>query len=261
MSLLDDPDVTLRAGDAFIRNSLIRYQFDGDGIQTGDNIIFNGYCALLSKVDAFCQPNIQGLPLFYNIRDYVKVVFSAKRPHYGERYNDDSFSDVLILGEYVASDPEFGECVILYVNNISECSRSKISFETLMLAVYIHELYHVYFRSGDNYILDVEEPLAEFGALFSLEAMASMGVIAGSAVTEYLEFVRNKTKLPKYSFGSYIYSKHQDYPSWIMGVLLDHYRIKVQNSDLMDLSHIYTENRDKWDEAYEELCKALNYVD
>lgn len=261
MSLLDDPDVTLRAGDAFIRNSLIRYQFDGDGIQTGDNIIFNGYCALLSKVDAFCQPNIQGLPLFYNIRDYVKVVFSAKRPHYGERYNEDSFSDVLILGEYVASDPEFGECVILYVNNISECSRSKISFETLMLAVYIHELYHAYFRSGDNYILDVEEPLAEFGALFSLEAMASMGVIDGSAVTEYLEFVRNKTKLPKYSFGSHIYSKHQDYPSWIMGVLLDHYRIKVQNSDLMDLSHIYTENPDKWDEAYEELCKALNYVD
>ena len=120
MSLLDDPDVTTRAGDAFIRNSLIRYQFDRDGIQTG----FNGYCALLSKVDAFCQPNIQGLPLFYNIRDYVKVVFSAKRPHYGERYNDDSFSDVLILGEYVASDPKFGECVILYVNNISECSRS-----------------------------------------------------------------------------------------------------------------------------------------
>ena len=157
MSLLDGPDVTLRAGNAFIRNSLIRYQFDGDGIQTGDNIIFNGYCALLSKVDAFYQPNIQGLPLFYNIRDYVKVVFSAKRPHYGERYNDDSFSDVLILGKYVASDPDFGECVILYVNNISECSRSKISFETLMLAVYIHELYHVYFRSGDNYILDVNQ--------------------------------------------------------------------------------------------------------
>lgn len=257
MSLLDDPDVTTRAGDAFIRNSLIRYQFDRDGIQTG----FNEYCALLSKVDAFCQPNIQGLPLFYNIRDYVKVVFSVKRPHYGERYNDDSFSDVLILGEYVASDPEFGECVILYVNNISECSRSKISFETLMLAVYIHELYHVYFRSGDNYILDVEEPLAEFGALFSLEAMASMGVIAGSAVTEYLEFVRNKTKLPKYSFGSYIYSKHQDYPSWIMGVLLDHYRIKVQNSDLMDLTDISTEYPEKWDEAYDKLCKALNYVD
>ena len=257
MSLLDDPDVTLRACDASIRNSLIRYQFDVDGIQTGD--IFNGYCALLSKVDAFCQPNIQGLPLFYKIR--VKVVFSAKRPHYGERYNDDSFSDVLILGEYVASEPEFGECIILYVNNIYDCSRSKISFETLMLAVYIHELYHVYFRSGDNYILDVEEPLAEFGALFSLEAMASMGVIAGSAVTEYLEFVRNKTKLPKYSFGSYIYSKHQDNPSWIMGVMLDHYRIKVQNSDLMDLSHIYTENPDKWDEAYEELCEALKYVD
>lgn len=243
-----------------IRYKYIQYKFDVDGIEKNDT--YSRYCRSLSKVDSFCQPHIQGLPLFHDIRDDVKVVFSAKRPHYGERYNDDdSFSDVLILGEYVASDPKFGECVILYVNNISECSRSKISFETLMLAVYIHELYHAYFRSGDNYILDVEEPLAEFGALFSLEAMASMGVIAGSAVTEYLEFVRNKTKLPKYSFGSHIYSKHQDYPSWIMGVLLDHYRIKVQNSDLMDLSHIYTENPDKWDEAYEELCKALNYVD
>ena len=230
-----------------------------DGIEINDT--YRRYCRSLSKVDSFCQPHIQGLPLFYKIRNHVNVVFSDKKPHYGERYNDDTFSDVLILGEYVASDPEFGKCVILYVNNISECSRSKISFETLMLAVYIHELYHVYFRSGDNYILDVEEPLAEFGALFSLEAMASMGVIAESAVTEYLEFVRNKTKLPKYSFGSYIYSKHQDYPSWIMGVMLDHYRIKVQNSDLMDLSHIYTENPDKWDEAYEELCKALYYVD
>lgn len=242
-----------------IRYKYIQYKFDVDGIEINDT--YRRYCRSLSKVDSFCQPHIQGLPLFYNIREHVNVVFSAKRPHYGERYNDDSFTDVLILGEYVASDPEFGECVILYVNNISECSRSKISFETLMLAVYIHELYHAYFRSGDNYILDVEEPLAEFGALFSLEAMASMGVIAGSAVTEYLEFVSNKTKLPKYSFGSYIYREHQYYPSWIMGVLLEHYRIKVQNSDLMDLTDISTEYPEKWDEAYDKLCKALNYVD
>ena len=50
MSLLDDPDVTTRAGDAFIRNSLIRYQFDRDGIQTG----FNGYCASLIYKDYHC---------------------------------------------------------------------------------------------------------------------------------------------------------------------------------------------------------------
>jgi hypothetical protein len=46
-----------------------------------------------------------------------------------------------------------------------------------------------------------------------------------------------------------------------MGILLNHYRIKVQNSDLMDLTDISTEYPEKWDEAYDKLCKALNYVD
>ena len=242
-----------------IRYKYIQYKFDVDGIEINDT--YRRYCRSLSKVDSFCQPHIQGLPLFYNIRDHVNVVFSDKKPHYGERYNDDTFSDVLILGEYVASHSKFGECIILYINNIHKCATSELPFEALMLDVYTHELYHAYFRSGANYILDVEEPLAEFGAMFLLEAMASMGVIDDCVVKQCLGYVRNKTKLPKYSFGAYIYSKHQDYANWKMGILLNHYRKKVQNADLMDLTDISTEYPEKWDEAYDKLCKALNYVD
>ena len=164
MSIFDLEEKT--AVNYIFRYGIIQYKFEVDGIAIDDD--YRSYCRYLSKVDGFCQPNILGLPLFCNIRNYVKVVFSDKRPHYGERYDDDSFSDVLILGEYVACDPKFSECIILYINNIRDACMSGISFEHLMLAVYIHELYHAYFKSGIHYIPDVEEPLAEFGALFSL---------------------------------------------------------------------------------------------
>lgn len=237
------------------RKSVIQYNYENVPEKVN-------YCEQLSKVDVYCHPYISGLPLFYEIRHRIKVVFSGYRRTYKDKSDDPSLKDILVLGEYVPSHPDFGECVIIYINNIQESCTPQIDFDTLMLATYIHELYHAYFRSNLDVALDIEESLAEFGSLFCLEAMATMGVINMNYVKSYLSEVENKkTKLPHYSFGAYIYDKHRRKIDWGLGQLLDSYRDKVQNSDLTDLMNFQLNDVDNWGDAYDKLCKALNYVD
>ena len=46
-----------------------------------------------------------------------------------------------------------------------------------------------------------------------------------------------------------------------MGVLLDAYKLKIQNSQKDFSLNLLSWNPKEWDEAYKKLCTALNYVD
>lgn len=213
---------------------------------------FEKYCKNLSMVDAFCVTSIPGLPDVASIRNKVKVIFSDEETTYEGRYG---LPDVLVLGEY----NDYSKSIYIYVNNIKKVSH--ISYiNRLMLAVYIHEMYHAYFESGNKYIKEIEEPLAEFGALFCLEVMAAMRVVSFGTLRYYKKRVElKKKKLPIYAFGSYIYKIHMGKDNWKMGELIEYYRDSVINAK--PVSSIESDKVSKWDEAYEELCKALNYVD
>lgn len=232
---------------------------------------FKLYCKVISKADSFYRPFIPGLPTPHVIRQYLKVVFSRETPKIRKFKNKEWFKvkddEKLpkLLGEYRSKDEKFGECIILYVENIKSSSIQDVNsskFKSLLLSTYIHELYHAYFRSGDRYEPEVEEPLAEFGTLFCMNAMACMGIVEEVDVESYRKIVAaKKSSLPIYAFGEHIYQLHDKQKSWRMGMLLDAYKLKIQN-DKEDFSlNLLSWNPKEWDEAYKKLCKTLNYVD
>ena len=113
----------------------IRFKFE-DRVNLRSEI-YEEYCKSLSKVDIFHRDAIPGIPDFGEIRKDVKVIFSKLQPTYAEKYKNRSLSKILVLGEYVDSE----NAIYIYVNNIeAKCNTAPIN--RLMLAVYIHELYH-----------------------------------------------------------------------------------------------------------------------
>ena len=212
---------------------------------------FEKYCQNLSMVDAFCVTSIPGLPDVASIRNKVKVIFSDEERTYEGRYG---LPDVLVLGEY----NDYSKSIYIYVNNIKKVSH--ISYiNRLMLAVYIHEMYHAYFESGNMYVKEIEEPLAEFGALFCLEVMAAMRVVSFGTLRYYKKRVElKKKKLPIYAFGSYIYKRHMQNGNWRLGEILKNYRDYVKNTKPTPIA---TGSVNEWGQAYDELCKTLNYMD
>lgn len=226
------------------------------------------YCKVISKADSFYRPFIPGLPTPHVIRQYLKVVFSGEKPVI-QKFDNKEWYDKkfpkLLLGEYRSKDEKYGECIILYVENIKSSSIQDVNsseFKSLLLSTYIHELYHAYFRSGDRYEPEVEEPLAEFGTLFCMNAMACMGIVEEDDVKYYRNIVAaKKSCLPIYAFGEHIYQQHEKQSSWRMGVLLDAYKLKIQNNQMGFSLNLLSWSPNDWDEAYDKLCKALNYVD
>ncbi len=231
----------------------IRFKFE-DRVNLRSEI-YEEYCKSLSKVDIFHRDAIPGIPDFGEIRKDVKVIFSKLQPTYAEKYKNRSLSKILVLGEYVDSE----NAIYIYVNNIeAKCNTAPIN--RLMLAVYIHELYHAYFKSGNRYIREIEEPLAEFGALFCLEAMTVMRTAEIDDLHFYKKMVAEKKKyLPEYAFGEYIHTQHMMRNDWNMGKLLVGYRDFINNA--IPIPPISSYNPEEWKNAYKDLCKALNYVD
>lgn len=271
MSILDDEDVFLDNMDKIMKNMTankrrdnLRYTYIDEA--SLDDKEYENYCTYLSKVDAFYRPLIPGLPCFPMLRQSIKVVFSKEKPTYDTRYRDKKWfkEDRMVLGEYFPKHKTYSECIYLYIENIKEACklRPDDKFSPLLLSTYVHELYHAYFRSGDRYMPEVEEPLAEFGALFCMEAMAFMGLITLNEVHMYHSRVNDKIEsIPIYAFGGYIFEKYlSNYLSWNMGLLLEAYRLNIHNS-FHQLPEITSWNSRQWDNVYKELCKALNYVD
>ena len=112
-----------------------------------------------------------------------------------------------------------------------------------------------------RYIRKIEEPLAEFGALFCLEAMTAMGIVEYDDLLYYIKEVADKKEdLPEYSFGEYIYMHHHRLKSdFNMGNLIENYKNSVINDKSVSL--IASDNISQWETAYNNLKKALNYVD
>ena len=233
-----------------------------------DGSEFKLYSKVISKADSFYRPFIPGLPTPHVIRQYLKVVFSGEKPVI-QKFDNKEWYDKkfpkLLLGEYRSIDEKFGECIILYVENIKSSSIQDVNsseFKSLLLSTYIHELYHAYFRSGDRYEPEVEEPLAEFGTLFCMNAMACMGIVEEDDVKYYRNIVAaKKSCLPIYAFGEHIYQQHEKQSSWRMGVLLDAYKLKIQNKQKGFSLNLLSWSPNDWGEVYKKLCTELNYVD
>ena len=204
-----------------------------DGVNL-DSEVYEEYCKSLSKVDIFHRDAIPGIPDFGEIRKDVKVIFSKLQPTYAEKYKNRSLSKILVLGEYVDSE----NAIYIYVNNIeAKCNTAPIN--RLMLAVYIHELYHAYFKSGNRYIREIEEPLAEFGALFCLEAMTVMRTAEIDDLHFYKKMVAEKKKyLPEYAFGEYIHIQHMMRKDWNMQRITQVYPISLITRKSMNLSQV-----------------------
>lgn len=152
------------------------YEFRDEADLSPD--VFEQYCTNLSKVDAFYVPSIPGIPNFGTIRENVVVIFSDKEKTYVDKYKDPRLEKVRVLGEYCSSPRVDGKTeIFIYVNNIIKNTlRNASETDQLMLAVYIHELYHAYFESV-KYYKEIEEPLCEFGTLFCLEVMTAMRIV------------------------------------------------------------------------------------
>ena len=265
MGIFDDEDTHMKNTDSVsiihgcdkrIKN--IQFEYVNQANLTADE--YGHYCRYLSKVDAFHNTSIPGLPNFGVIRNEVNVIFSAHKPSYAEKYKDKRLSNILVLGEYDNSD----NTIYIYIDNIKcVCKYEKSDINRLMLAVYVHELYHAYFNCGigHRYIREIEEPLAEFGALFCLEAMTAMGIVEYDDLIYYIKEVADKKEvLPEYSFGEHIYMHHHMLRSdFNMGNLIENYKNSVINDKSVSL--ISSDNISQWETAYNNLKKALNYVD
>ena len=259
MSIFDDEE---KQSDDIDRNTFrMRYDFMNKNKSNLSDNDYEEYCMHLSKVDVFYRHSVPGLPNFSEIRKNIKVIFSAAKPMYSKRYDKKWFKkDCVILGEYFHKD----KCIHLYIENIKGCCKSKIEIKRLLLSTYIHELYHAYFESGNRYIPEIEEPLAEFGTLFCMDAMAYMGVIVQKEVSIYHSRVNKKKKaLPIYAFGGYIFEKHQpDLRGWKMGLLLKNYKLCVKKDRLnLPQQGLSSYDPNLWETAYNDLKKALRYVD
>ena len=113
---------------------------------------------------------------------------------------------ILLLGRYYSGQKK----VVLYIKNIKTVGKD--NWQKLLTAVYIHELYHAYFKTG-RYTPIVEEPLAELGTLYTLDCMESIGIFDKGIRKYYFEEVSKKTgPIYFYGFGAelYRYSSHQD---------------------------------------------------
>ena len=238
----------------------IRGKYEFENKASLDSDVFEQYCANLSKVDAFYVPSIPGIPNFGTIRENVVVIFSDQGKTYAEKYDDPDLEKVNVLGEYRNSKHTEDKSVIyIYVNNIINYTQGNASeTDQLMLAVYIHELYHAYFKSN-RYIRELEEPLCEFGALFCLEVMTAMRIVNDNYLNYYKERVAGKKELlPEYGMGGYIYDMLGDMNNGNLK-LLDLYKTKINGNQVV----FETGSIDKHDQNnyYKQICNSLGYVD
>lgn len=253
-----DVKVPLECKERRLKEIRGKYEFENEASLDSD--VFEQYCANLSKVDAFYVPSIPGIPNFGTIRENVVVIFSDQEKTYADKYDDSGLEKVDVLGEYCNSQHAHVKSKIyIYVNSIIKNTQGNGSeIDQLMLAVYIHELYHAYFKSN-TYIRELEEPLCEFGALFCLEVMTAMRIVNDHYLNYYKEKVAGKKELlPEYGMGGYIYDMLSDMNIGNLK-LLDLYKTKINGNQVI----FKPGSIDKLDQNnyYKQICNSLGYVD
>ena len=161
---------------------------------------------LPSKLELSKNNKLLGLLPVFIIRHEVSVELSNATPDLNELHYG-LISRIPLLGRYYSDQKK----VVLYIKNIKKVDEG--NWQKLLTAVYIHELYHAYFKTGRYYTLIVEEPLAELGTLYTLDCMESIGIFDKGIHEYFLKEVSKKTgPIYFYGFGAelYRYSSHQD---------------------------------------------------
>ena len=164
--------------------------------------------------DGKSMPSLM-IPLCVLYNEEIKIIIDAKTPKY-------EGTDILKLGEFIhpQKSQDGKAAIVLYINNIRNSNSS-------LRAVFFHELYHAWFNSGGNYHKEIEEPLAELGAL-CMEWYCDGG--GEDRYPSYLEEVKKKNDpLAPYRLGAVLFEKFKNRRRTML-TLLDNYRIKVAES-------------------------------
>ena len=192
---------------------------------TLDNIVFHEIKKLVNFVDLLpykleCSKNCRflGLLPIFNIRHENNVEISDDEPLLKDLHEIKDIEEILLLGRYYSDQKK----VVLYIKNIKKVDEG--NWQKLLTAVYIHELYHAYFKTDPyTYTPIVEEPLAELGTLYTLDCMESIGIFDEGICKYYLEEVSKKTgSIYFYGFGAELY-KYSDFGS--IGEILEEFNI------------------------------------
>lgn len=165
---------------------------------------------LPSKLEPSKNNKLLGLLPVFVIRHEVSVEISNDEPLLKDLHEIEDIEEILLLGRYFGRYHSGQKKVVLYIKNIKKVGKD--NWQKLLTAVYIHELYHAYFDTGE-YTPIVEEPLAELGALYTLDCMESVGIFDEGIRKYYFEEVLKKIgPIYFYGFGAelYRYSSHQD---------------------------------------------------
>lgn len=192
---------------------------------TLDNIVFHEIKKLVNFVDLLpykleCSKNCRflGLLPIFNIRHENNVEISDDEPLLKDLHEIEDIGEIPLLGRYYSDQKK----VVLYIKNIKKVDEN--NWQKLLTAVYIHELYHAYFKTDPyTYTPIVEEPLAELGTLYTLDCMESIGIFDEGICKYYLEEVSKKTgSIYFYGFGAELY-KYSDFGS--IGEILEEFNI------------------------------------
>ena len=180
----------------------------------------------------------QGDPL----RDWKPIDINGKK-HYLHCY--------MVLGEY---DPD-KRIIILYTKNIEKCCyNNNEEKDKLKKTILFHEMFHAYFhyvteqeKCNYNYIFYIEEAMAEFCSLVSLQDMSSKA----SDWKDVFDYAKKNIKdnqnefgdLAASGFGAYLFEKTEND---------DTLRYELINNYIQKLGHI-NENDDK----VKEYCQKV----
>ena len=222
MSLLDVDDFDL---DKVVSKESLRKNYvllPIEKTNTLDDIVFHEIKKLVNFVDLLpykleCSKDCRflGLLPIFNIRHENNVEISDDEPLLKDLHEIEDIEEILLLGRYYSGQKK----VVLYIKNIKKVGKD--NWQKLLTAVYIHELYHAYFKT-DRYTPIVEEPLAELGTLYTLDCMESIGIFDKGIHEYFLKEVSKKTgPIYFYGFGAelYRYSSHQD-----IGKILENFK-------------------------------------
>lgn len=213
MSLLDvdDFDLDKEVSKESLRENYVILPIEKTN--TLDDIVFHEIKKLVNFVDLLpykleCSKDCRflGLLPIFNIRHENNVEISDDEPLLKDLHEIEDIEEILLLGRYYSGQKK----VVLYIKNIKKVGKD--NWQKLLTAVYIHELYHAYFKT-DRYTPIVEEPLAELGTLYTLDCMESIGIFDKGIHEYFLKEVSKKTgPIYFYGFGAelYRYSSHQD---------------------------------------------------
>ena len=190
---------------------------------TLDDIVFHKIKKLVNFVDLlpyklecskYCR--FLGLLPIFNIRHENNVEISDDEPLLKDLHEIKYIEEILLLVRYYSDQKK----VVLYIKNIKKVDEG--NWQKLLTAVYIHELYHAYFKTDQSTPI-VEEPLAELGTLYTLDCMESIGIFDEGICKYYLEEVSKKTgSIYFYGFGAELY-KYSDFGS--IGEILEEFNI------------------------------------